>query len=254
MAPTLTSTKPAFISHSAVLSTNYVVYVAEPDGARVSGQWPALLVLDGDYFFDAAVAASRELQAAGAIPPVLVVGLGYGKPFGHPDNRRGRDYTQSASAEEPGSGGAAAFLAHLTTSLWPALVGRFPIDRDGSVLSGHSLSALFVLYAAFQPRPFFRRAIVGAPSIWWDNRSLLAHIAQLRDTQSSLPAEVYVGVGADETPSMLGDLALFDEQLAARPFADLRITTRRFPHRNHYNLLPDLFRGGLRAMFDRQSR
>jgi hypothetical protein len=48
---------------------------------------------------------------------------------------------------------------------------------------------------------------------------------------------------------MLGDLALFEAQLTARPFADLRITTQRFPDRDHYNLVPDLFAEGLRYLF-----
>src|SRR5688572_33213717 len=118
MAPKPTSTPPAFVTHSAALSTDYAVYVATPEDAPASHLWPAVVVLDGDYFFDAAAAAARQLHAEGVIPPVLVVGVGYGKPFGDPGNRRGRDYTQSASVEEPGSGGAAAFLSYLTTTLW----------------------------------------------------------------------------------------------------------------------------------------
>lgn len=251
MPPPITSEKPAFLSPCAALATEYRVYVAEPEDAG-SGPWPAVLVLDGDYFFDAAAVAARTLQAAGEIEPVLIAGVGYGKPFGHRGNRRGRDYTPTASIEEPESGGAAAFLEHLSHGLWPELARRRAIDPDRSVLAGHSLSALFVLYALFQPRPFFGRALAGAPSIWWDNRSLLAHIARLRDAQAALEAELYVGVGEDETPSMLGDLAMFDRQLAARPFAGLHVTTRIFPGRDHYNLLPDLFREGLRALFPRR--
>jgi uncharacterized protein len=248
MTPKPTSTKPSFISHSPELSTDYSIFVATPDGGG-AGPWPAVIVLDGDYFFDAAAAAARELQANGAITPVAVIGVGYGKPFGDPGNRRGRDYTPSAGAEEPSSGGAAAFLGYLTRRLWPELRKRFPLAPDRSVLAGHSLSALFVLYATFQSDPVFHRAIAGAPSIWWNNRSVLEDIARLRDRQASLPAELYIGVGEDETPSMLGDLALFDQQLAARPFADLRITTERFAGRDHYNLVPDLFTAGLRALF-----
>lgn len=250
MAMKVTSTEPAFVSRSAALGTDYLVYVAEPasDGAS---PLPAVVVLDGDYFFDVAVAAARDLETKGVIPPVRVVGIGYGKPFGDAGNRRGRDYTPSAAPEEPASGGAEAFLAHLTTNIWPELLGRFPTDRARSVLGGHSLSALFVLYATFQPEPLFQRAIAGAPSIWWNNRNFLTHLSRLREQQSSLPGELYVGVGADETPSMLGDLVLFDQQLAARPFTDLRITTHRFPDRDHYNVLPDLFNGGLSALFHR---
>ena len=249
MAPKLTSTKPTFISRSEALATDYVVYAVAPDGKYAPGPWPAVVVLDGDYFFDAAVSAYRTLRKEGAVPPLLLVGIGYGKPFGDPGNRRGRDYTPTASSEEPGSGGARDFLAFLSAELWPTLTKRFPIDRERSVLAGHSLSALFVLYAAFQSQPIMRRAIIGAPSVWWDNRSVLAHLSRFRDAQGTLAAELYVGVGAEETPSMLGDLALFDAQLTARPFADLRITTQRFPDRDHYNLVSDLFASGLRYLF-----
>jgi predicted alpha/beta superfamily hydrolase len=246
--PRPSSTPPAFVSSASALATDYAVFVAAPEGAA-AGPWPAVVVLDGDYFFDAAVAATRALRAEGAISPVGIIGIGYRKAFGDPGNRRGRDYTPTAAAEEPTSGGAAAFLAHLGSSLWPELQRRYPIDAERSVLAGHSLSALFVLYALFQPEPLFRRAIAGAPSIWWDNRSLLTHLSHFRDRQASLPAELFIGVGADETPSMLGDLALFDRQLAARPFADLRVTKRTYPDRDHYNLVPDLFTGGLRELF-----
>ena len=254
MAPKPTSTKPAFISRSADLSTDYAVYVAAPADIGGDEHWPAVVVFDGDYFFDAAAAAARDLQAKDVIPPVGVIGVGYGKAFGDRGNRRGRDYTPSASSEEPDSGGAAAFLSYCATTLWPSLTERFPIDRERSALAGHSLSALFVLFAVFQRQPLLRRAIVGAPSIWWDNRSLLGHIERLREAQDSLPVELYIGVGEDETPSMLGDLALFDAQLGARPFADLRIRTQSFPDRDHYNLVPDLFTAGLRELFGATAR
>jgi uncharacterized protein len=96
--------------------------------------------------------------------------------------------------------------------------------------------------------------LVGAPSIWWDNRSLLTHIARLREKQSRLNAELFIGVGEDETPSMLGDLELFDRQLATRPFAGLSVTTQRFAGRDHYNLLPDLFRDGFHFLFGERGR
>ena len=249
MAPKLTNKKAAFVSRSKALATDYQIYVADPGERSTAGALPAVVIFDGDYFFDPAVAAYRALRAKRAVPPMLMVGVGYGKPFGDPENRRGRDYTPTASSEEPGSGGAREFLEYLSSELWPTLTKRHSIDGEQSVLAGHSLSALFVLYAAFQSQPILRRAIIGAPSIWWDNRSVLAHLSRLRDVQDRLPAELYVGVGTEETPSMLGDLSLFDAQLRARPFADLRITTQRFPDRDHYNLVPDLFAGGLSHLF-----
>jgi predicted alpha/beta superfamily hydrolase len=240
---------PAFLSHSDELDTEYAVYVRAPDASARPGPWPALVFLDGDYAFDVAANVYHALRESGDIPPAVVVAVGYGKPFDDPGNRRGRDYTPTAAPEEPSSGGADRFLAHLTGPLWTELGRRYPLDRESSVLAGHSLSSLLALHALFQPRPFFRRVLAGAPSIWWDNRSLLALLNRFRDRQASLPAHLFLGVGTEETTSMIGDLLLMEKQLAERPFAGLQITSVKFPGRDHYNVTPELFSAGLRTFF-----
>jgi hypothetical protein len=208
-----------------------------------------VILVDGDYFFDPAVAAYAALRSAGQGPPLLLAAVGYGKAFGDPANRRGRDYTPTRTALEPSSGGANAFLAHLTGPLWAELAGRYPLQMGVRTIAGHSLGGLFALAAVFQPRPFFSQALVGAPSLWWGRRGFLRLVAKLRDQQANLPVRLFLGVGEDETPSMLGDLTLFERQLAKRPFAGLEVTSRRFPERTHYNVLPDLFRAGLSTLF-----
>jgi hypothetical protein len=247
LAPTRQA--PAFLSHSDELGTDYAVYVRAPEASAGPGPWPALIFLDGDYSFDGAVKAYQALSKSGTIPPAVVAAVGYGKAFNDPGNHRGRDYTPTAAPEEPTSGGADHFLAHLTGPLWTELARRYPLDKESSVLAGHSLSSLLVLHALFQPRPFFRRVLVGAPSIWWDNRSFLTLLKHFRDKQATLPAQLFLGVGTDETPSMIGDLALMEKQLAERPFAGLQITSVKFPGRDHYNVTPDLFSAGLRTFF-----
>ena len=76
------------------------------------------------------------------------------------------------------------------------------------MLAGHSLGSLLVLHALFQPRPFFDLALASAPSIWWDNRSILGLVSGLRDRQPALRGSLYLGVGADDSPSMTADLGL----------------------------------------------
>jgi hypothetical protein len=247
LAPTQQA--PTFFSRSDELDTNYAVYVRVPEASAGPGPWPALIFLDGDYSFDGAVEVYRSLRESGAIPPAVIVGVGYGKAFNDPGNRRGRDYTPTAAPEEPTSGGADRFLAHLTGPFWTELARRYPLHQESSVLAGHSLSSLLALHALFQPRPFFHRVLAGAPSIWWDNRSLLTLMKRFRDQQATLPAQLFLGVGTEETVSMLGDLALMEKQLAERPFAGLQITSVKFPGRDHYNVTPDLFSAGLRAFF-----
>lgn len=245
MPPPFTRVPPAFCSLSHETGTTYPIYLDIP---AVPGPWPAVLLMDGDYIFDAAVAAVRELRATGDVPPTLLVAVGYGAGFGAADNHRARDYTPDTSDLEPESGGADAFLAYLTDTLWPELARRYPLREDARVLGGHSLGSLLVLHALFQPQPFFSLALASAPSIWWADRAILARIAQFRDTHSSLPGTLYLGVGTEDSASMTGDLALLEQQLAARPFTGLRIVSERYPDRDHYNAPPDALRAGLRAL------
>jgi predicted alpha/beta superfamily hydrolase len=248
MKPRITAAKPAFLSHSRETGTDYWIYVDAPDPSRTPGPWPAVLLMDGDFLFDFAVEARRRLRKSGRIPPTVLVGVGYGAGFGKPGNLRGRDYTPTASAMEPSSGGADRFLRYLARTLWPELARRYPLREGDRALAGHSVGSLFVLYALFQARPFFNLALASAPSIWWDDRSILRVAAALRDRRASLGGRLYLGAGEDESPSMLGDLALLERQLEDRPFRGLAVDSGRFPGRDHYNVVPDTLGAGLAAL------
>ncbi len=99
------------------------------------------------------------------------------------------------------------------------------------------------------PRPFFTRLLASAPSLWWDDRSPLRLLAGCRQRAADLPVKLFLGVGAEDTPSMTGDLALLEEQLAANSFKGLALNSTRFPARDHYDVLPDAFRAGLVALY-----
>jgi hypothetical protein len=243
MPPPMTQRSPAFVCRAEALATDYVVYVHAPEPLPPGS--PAVLFLDGDYIFDRAVETYSELRRAGAIPPAFIAAVGYGRPFGDPRNRRGRDYTQVAAAEEPGSGGADAFLRFVAQELWPQLESRYRLGDAERVLSGHSLSALCALHALFQPQPFFRRVLAGAPSIWWADRALLGSIAKFRARHARLDAKLYLGIGAEDTESMRTDLAALERQLQTEPFAGLDFHVQRFPGREHVDVIPELLAAGL---------
>ena len=246
--PPMTRAKPAFVSHSGETGTDYTIYIDAPVRSKAKGPHPAVLLMDGDFFFDPAVAAARELSAAGRIPPVVVVGVGYGAGFGKPGNHRGRDYTPTASPEEPSSGGADAFLSYLSATLWPELARRHPLREDGRAITGHSLGSLLVLHALFQPKPFFNLALASAPSIWWDSRSILGLASRLRDATASIEGRLYLGVGADDSPSNAADLGGAEAQLRRRPFEGLAVTSEVFPGRDHYDVLPFTLAAGLASL------
>jgi hypothetical protein len=60
-----------------------------------------------------------------------------------------------------------------------------------------------------------------------------------------LDASLYLSVGLDDSPSMTGDLALLEKQLADRPFRGLKVLSERFAGRDHYDVLPFSLSDGL---------
>lgn len=241
--------KPAHILRSPETGTDYRLYVETPDAAQHPGPWPVVIFLDGDDQFAPAVAAYRELRSEGGVPPLLLLGVGYGASYTQPGNRRGRDYTPVHHSDEPLSGGAQNFLKFLTATLWPMLRQHHAIDEQRRAIAGHSLGALFVLHALFQPQPFFTHHLASAPSIWWADRAMLQQAARLREQQRSLHARLYLSVGERDSSSMTGDLTLLEQQLADQPFDQLTVTAQRFPRKNHFNVLAPAFTAGLRALF-----
>ena len=246
--------KPTFTLHSPETETDYSVFISKPEeDLPASYRLPAVIFMDGDDQFSAAVGAYRAQRQAKLVPPLLMVGVGYGASYTKPGNRRGRDYTPTAHTDEPTSGGADAFLQFLRVTLWPELARRFPLRDDIRGIAGHSLGSLLVLHALWQEPPFFTHHLASAPSIWWDDRSILRLASERRRRNADLPADLFLSVGESDTKSMTGDLSLLEKLLQEKPFTGLRVTLQRFPRRNHFNVLPDAFGAGLSALFKDQT-
>lgn len=241
--------KPTFTLHSPETGTDYLLYVATPDETLSPGPWPTVLFMDGDDQFLEGVAAYRSQRKAGKVPPLLLVGVGYGASYTRTGNRRGRDYTPTAHSDEPTSGGGDRFLHFLQATLWPELARRYPVHPDMRGIAGHSLGSLLVLYALLREPPYFTHFLASAPSIWWDDRSILRLTHERWEREPALHANLYLCVGDDDTTSMTGDLTLLERMLAARPFQGLRVVSEHFPDRDHYNVLRDAFQSGLTTLF-----
>jgi predicted alpha/beta superfamily hydrolase len=241
------SAAPGF--HLPWNGTDYHIYLVAPEVGHARAPRPAVVFMDGDDQFRFAVEAYRTARAGNEVPPLLLAGVGYGVSYTKSGNRRLRDYTPTAIATEPDSGGADAFLGFLTDVLWPELARRHSLREDVRGIAGHSLGSLLALHALFQRRPFFNRILASAPSLFWDDRALLCHAGRLQRAGAALPARLFLGVGEGDTPSMQSDLEMLESQLVAQPFPQLEILRRRFSKRDHYNVLPDAFRAGLQWLF-----
>jgi predicted alpha/beta superfamily hydrolase len=241
--------KPAFTVASPETGTDYVIHVEPPEAEPMAAKLTPVVFLDGDDQFEAAVAAYRRQRLANAVAPLLLVGIGYGASYSKPGNQRGRDYTPVHHSDEPSSGGADAFLKFLTSTFWTQLGERFSIRSDVRGIGGHSLGALLAVHALLQPQPFFTHALASAPSLWWADRAILGYAKRFRYTTDVLPAKLFLSVGERDSQSMTGDLLLFEQQLAERPFNGLVVESKRFPRKNHFNVLPEAFSAGLSYLF-----
>lgn len=242
-----------FILPSTETGTSYVIQAVTPDPQVNPGPWIAVLFMDGDDQFTAAVDAYEKLRADNAVSPLLLVGVGYGAGYRGKTNRRGRDYTPTAHADEPSSGGGEVFLRFLTETLWPAIEKRYPVRNDVRGLAGHSLGSLLAVSALTLDPLFFTHILASAPSIWWDNRSVLRLLAERRMRNPKMPAVLFLSVGENDTESMTGDLTLLEQDLAQRPFLQLTVLKKRFPNCDHYNVVGDAFSAGLNALFAQPS-
>lgn len=239
--------KSSFILPAPELKTEYHLFLDTPKEVHAMR---LVVVLDGDDQFAAAVEAAREIERERVIPPLALVGVGYGGGYRSPVNRRIRDYTPTQPKGEPmESGGAEAFHAFLEHRLVPALVERWGAAPLSVGLTGHSLSSLFGLHALFRPQPFFDHFILSSPSIWWDDRAILQTVRGSPAFSATSPRKAFISVGEDDTPSMTGDLSLFEDELKNHPRRGLHYTVERFPKRDHYNVLPLAFRQGFRWLY-----
>jgi predicted alpha/beta superfamily hydrolase len=279
---TRTSVGPATLANtqsyrlaSAHVDQTFVIDVAPPPfGAPPGRPLPVVYVLDGDMTFGAASVIARALQIGpGAIPPVLVVGVGYARDC--PDQPapmalRHRDLTPSIdqryltmARSAPGPmalppsilpGGADDFLDFLEDELMPFIAGRYLVDAGDQAIVGVSLGGLLALHALFTRPEAFRRYGAISPSIWWDDRIVLKEEDTLARRASDIDARLYLAVGGLEegqepAARMVSNLYELDAVLRARAYPSLQTRLEVLPDESHMSVFAAAISRGLRALY-----
>jgi len=221
---------------STVNGHRYLINVALPNVPPPTAGYRVLYVLDGNGYFGM---ASDAVRMNGNAPDVVVVGIGYPdspefvaqslaergpvpermaalRPVDVARRReRPYDLTLPATAEQiaaqtvPGIppylpknvGGLDDFLKMIERDVKPRIAAMVPIDLTQQALFGHSLGGLAVLHALFTEPSAFRTFIIASPSIWWNERAVLAGEAKFAAAVKSGKAtpRILVTIGADES-------------------------------------------------------
>lgn len=196
---------------SAAIGQTYDLFVSLPEDYATSGKsYPVLYVLDGWHFPFMASLQNNNVYS-GRMPPVIIVNLGHGRNV-NPMPLRARDFTPTAVAAVPGSGGAPVFLGFLEQEIIPLIDRTYrtiPADRG---LLGHSMGGLFALYALEERPGLFQRIVAASPVADWDHDLLSKALAKLNHLPH--PVRLDLSVGDDEH-----DVYGFDITAATTAFA-----------------------------------
>ncbi|TDP61247.1 hypothetical protein DES47_11419 [Roseateles toxinivorans] len=181
---------------SKVNGRDYRLFISIPTRRPVSPEGHAVLYLiDGNLHFGIAVDTAR-IQACwpDVIDPV-VVGIGYPTDSVSAaldlrmidlttpitDERLTKGFIAKMPRPSEGFGGMDNYFRVIEEEVKPRVEAMVAINRQDQVLMGHSLGGLTTLHALFQHTSSFQQFVSISPSIWWNDRAVLAHEAAFGD-------------------------------------------------------------------------
>ncbi|WP_021593737.1 alpha/beta hydrolase [Actinomadura welshii] len=250
------------------------VDVAVPPATSRQDPIPVLYVLDGFLTFltTAQIAQNTLAFSLGQLRPVAVVGISPATDDRtHLFTRRPRDLTPTVAApgyhrgETPhGTGRASAMLDLIHEVIAPHVEAAHRLDPSDRGIAGFSLGGLFTCWTLVCRPEGFRRFLAVSPSLWWDDRLLLApHRARFADREAS---DVYLAVGErEDSPDrswpvmpaamrrslsgldMVADLSAFTERLRAQEKIDVR--SEVIPDEQHATIWPTAVTRGLLHLY-----
>lgn len=158
--------------------------------AAGSARYPVLYMPDGGINEDFPHVARTvdSLIAAGAIPPLIVVGI--------PNTERRRDMTgptrfAADSTIAPRVGGSAAFRAFIKADLIPTIEARYRTTGERAIV-GESLAGLFIVETLLAEPSLFDHYIALDPSVWWNGGALVDSAHRQLERFDAGPRTVYL--------------------------------------------------------------
>jgi len=196
-----------------------------PGYGQGTTDYPVVYAMDCEYRFTTLVSVLRQSAATGG-PRAILVNVCAGSSA-----RRWVDFTMP---------GAAAYFRFLTQELIPSIDARYRTQSGNRILSGHSLSGEFAMYALYMENPasrYFTSIVSAECSCWYDasmnfSQQLAQPIAMeqaMYDASPRLPINL---VMAGDALSNDPEVSAAYNVIANRHYQDLRSThsTYRLGH------------------------
>jgi predicted alpha/beta superfamily hydrolase len=232
----------------------YELHIQLPKNYTAGQKYPVVYLTDSAYTFPITTGAARYPVNSKQMEHLLFVGISWQQ--GHPaDLSRQRDYTPTANVagyKDP-SGEAQQHLQFIRNDVIPYIEQNFSTDPTRRTYIGNSFGGLFGVYVFLKQPTTFKNYIIGSPSVWWDNKYLLALESQTT-LDKHLEANMFIAIGADEIAAnlkydMVGDAQQLYQRLKARKIAKLQLELRVIEHANHATAFPTTAVQGLWWLF-----
>jgi predicted alpha/beta superfamily hydrolase len=201
---------------SSFLPHAHDVVVSVPPGydRERSRRYPVLYLHDGQNVFDefpmspfgvqwGVDTTARALAHAGIIEPLILVAIG----------NAGRDrideYTPTRDNAHDAGGLADRYGRMLVEEIKPLIDRDFRTlpDAMNTGVGGSSLGGLLSLHLGLTHPTVFGKLALLSPSVWWDDRWIVRHLAAF--PAGDLPLRIWLDVGTGETRMLKGSRLLY---------------------------------------------
>jgi predicted alpha/beta superfamily hydrolase len=199
------------------------IYLPEAYRAQPRRRFPVFYLHDGQNLFDGRTSyvvnrtwrahqAADALTCDGLIEPLILVGIA------NTGLRRMAEYTPTRDAIL-GGGEGGRYGRLLAEDLKPHIDKRFRTlpGPQNTALGGSSLGGLITLALGLEYPDIFGKLAVMSPSVWWDNRSLLALV---NDAKPRPSLKIWLDMGTGEGLRHLRDTDLLHRRLVLRGWKD----------------------------------
>ncbi|HEX9982497.1 MAG TPA: alpha/beta hydrolase-fold protein [Thermoanaerobaculia bacterium] len=205
---------------SQILGNTRQITIFLPAGYddRDDRRYPVLYMHDGQNLFEGHrafvpdnhwrlnEAADRAIGERTA-SPMIIVGIDHAGPS------RVDEYTPTRDEARNSGGRAEDHARMLAEELKPAIDARFRTIPDETCVGGSSLGGLVSLYLALRHSDWVRGAAVMSPSVWWNNRAVLADVDRF---DSSHRPRIWLDIGGREGLEALQDARLLRDRLKSK--------------------------------------
>ena len=263
----------------------YVIDVSLPASHDKSGsKYPVILVTDGNLLFDLVQSQVHGgfAKVGGALPPSIVVGVGYPADEGFSGfyARRNFDFhgpwamtdqlgqtlqqvfamLKAADGKpdlEMHAGGYDRFMAFLRNELFPSLSGRYPIDPAARhTLIGDSSGGHFVMRALYDPTSPFKRYVCISPGFGSAEGTIVQAEAAYAASHDDMDVDLFICAGQIEIDdSFVSSLCRFGggviwaaEQFSIRQWPSARVRWEIMNNENHASIASRAISAGLRSV------